>query len=198
MMPMPHATRPAVASDARKRAEEALARFDQHVFVGGPDHPDKLYHDRAAAVAGHLRALLAESAGLRDAIEIEREGQRSMARALAEINRLSRLDVAVNLAEPAPACGSVSTVRSDDPPAAPLPTCANCGSNLVHPQPAPLPSLADVVCSRNADLEQALARIESACGIPNPAEACRTILALCRDAKAALSAAPATGKEWPC
>lgn len=82
-----------------------------------------------------LRALLAETAGLRDAIEIEREGQRSMARALAEINRLSRLDVAVNLAEPAPACGSVSTVRSDDPPAAPLPTCANCGSNLIAPAP---------------------------------------------------------------
>lgn len=40
------------------------------------------------------------------------------------------------LAEPAPACGSVSTVRSDDPPAAPLPTCANCGSNFIT-TPAP-------------------------------------------------------------
>ena len=42
-------------------------------------------------------ALRAENERLRTATEIEREGQRSMARALSEINRLSRLDVAVHL-----------------------------------------------------------------------------------------------------
>lgn len=49
-------------SSARRQGEEALAKFDQHVFVGGPDHPDKLFHDRAAAVADRLRALLAATA----------------------------------------------------------------------------------------------------------------------------------------
>ena len=44
-----------------------------------------------------LEALRAENERLRTAVEIEREGQRSMARALSEINRLSRLDVAVHL-----------------------------------------------------------------------------------------------------
>ena len=44
-----------------------------------------------------LEALRAENERLRTATEIEREGQRSMARALSEINRLSRLDVAVHL-----------------------------------------------------------------------------------------------------
>ena len=47
-----------------------------------------------------LAALRAENERLRTATEIEREGQRSMARALSEINRLSRLDVAINLARP--------------------------------------------------------------------------------------------------
>lgn len=37
----------------------------------------------------------------------------------------------------APVSGSVSTVRSDDPPAKPLPTCGNCGSNFITPAPAP-------------------------------------------------------------
>ena len=44
-----------------------------------------------------LTTLRAENERLRTATEIEREGQRSMARALSEINRLSRLDVAVHL-----------------------------------------------------------------------------------------------------
>ena len=33
------------------------------------------------------------------------------------------------------ACGSISAVRSDATPAQPLPTCANCGSNLIAPAP---------------------------------------------------------------
>lgn len=33
--------------------------------------------------------------------------------------------------------GSTSTVRSDATPAQPLPTCANCGSNLIAPAPSP-------------------------------------------------------------
>ena len=48
-----------------------------------------------------LDALRAEVERLKEAIEIEREGQRSMARAMNEINRLSRLDVAINLSGPA-------------------------------------------------------------------------------------------------
>ena len=44
-----------------------------------------------------VMSLRAENERLRTATEIEREGQRSMARALSEINRLSRLDVAVHL-----------------------------------------------------------------------------------------------------
>lgn len=40
------------------------------------------------------------------------------------------------LAEPDPPCGSTSTVRSDDPPAQPLPTCVNCGSNFITPSPS--------------------------------------------------------------
>lgn len=43
-----------------------------------------------------ITALRAENDRLRNMIEIEREGQRAMARALSEIHRLSRLDVAVN------------------------------------------------------------------------------------------------------
>ena len=46
-------------------------------------------------------SLRAEVERLKEAIEIEREGQRSMARAMNEINRLSRLDVAINLSAPA-------------------------------------------------------------------------------------------------
>lgn len=38
-------------------------------------------------------------------------------------------------AEPAKVSGSVSIVRSDDPPAKPLPTCVNCGSNFITPAP---------------------------------------------------------------
>ena len=34
-------------------------------------------------------------------------------------------------------CGSISAVRSDATPAQPLPTCANCGSNLIEPAPPP-------------------------------------------------------------
>ena len=91
-------------SDARRRAEEALAQVDAHDCSNTDcDKPRSCFGLCIEA----LRALLAEPAGLRDAIEIEREGQRSMARALAEINRLSRLDVAVNLAEPAPAPDAV-------------------------------------------------------------------------------------------
>ena len=37
------------------------------------------------------------------------------------------------------ACGSISTVRSDATPAQPLPTCANCGSNLIAPAWEPRP-----------------------------------------------------------
>ena len=52
------------------------------------------------AILAHDAALRAENERLKDMIEIEREGQRSMARALSEINRLSRLDVAIALAAP--------------------------------------------------------------------------------------------------
>lgn len=40
-------------------------------------------------------------------------------------------------AEPAKVSGSVSIVRSDDPPAKPLPTCVNCGSNFITPAAPP-------------------------------------------------------------
>lgn len=53
------------------------------------------------ALADAYLALRAEVERLKEAIEIEREGQRSMARAMNEINRLSRLDVAINLTAPA-------------------------------------------------------------------------------------------------
>lgn len=63
------------------------------------------HHTLAEEVRSVAVTLSAPAAGereeierLRDSIEIEREGQRSMARALAEINRLSRLDVAIALA----------------------------------------------------------------------------------------------------
>ena len=47
-------------------------------------------------------ALRDENERLKDAIEIEREGQRSMARALGEIHRLSDLNVAIALSTPPP------------------------------------------------------------------------------------------------
>lgn len=47
------------AADARRRAEEALANFERFVFIGGPAHPDKPYHDAGVNLATALRALLA-------------------------------------------------------------------------------------------------------------------------------------------
>ena len=89
---------------ARREAEEALAEYDR---LWGAAHATNAYGRAVVGLASALRALLAagpaagerkEIERLRDSIEIEREGQRSMARALAEINRLSRLDVAIALA----------------------------------------------------------------------------------------------------
>ena len=46
-------------ADARAKAEEALANFERFVFIGGPEHPDKPYHDAGVNLATALRALLA-------------------------------------------------------------------------------------------------------------------------------------------
>lgn len=48
-----------MTADARRRAEEALANFERFVFIGGPAHPDKPYHDAGVNLATALRALLA-------------------------------------------------------------------------------------------------------------------------------------------
>jgi len=86
--------------EARRRAEEALAKSEQRelsledCYLPGSSRAD------AAALRAALRALLAA----------EPEGK---------------------------TCGSISTVRSDATPAQPLPTCANCGSNLIAPVPSP-------------------------------------------------------------
>lgn len=73
----------------------SVDRYDEITrAAGGPiSHGEALMRLHA-----HDTALRAENERLREAIEIEREGQRSMARALAEIHRLSRLDVAIALA----------------------------------------------------------------------------------------------------
>lgn len=76
---------------AYEKAWEALA------YIRG-DHVT--WEEAEDRLASALTDLLAEHASLRNAIEIEREGQRSMAYALAEINRLSRLSVAINLVAP--------------------------------------------------------------------------------------------------
>ena len=68
----------------------------------GRDEAGPTTLDLVGRIERHDAALRAENERLRDMIEIEREGQRSMARALAEINRLSRIDVAINLAEARP------------------------------------------------------------------------------------------------
>jgi hypothetical protein len=62
-----------------------------------------------------------------------------------------RLLRALLAAEPAKVSGSVSIVRSDDPPAKPLPTCVNCGSNFIMPAPpagAAVREAAEAVCER--------------------------------------------------
>ena len=66
--------------------------------------------------------------------------RREAEEALAVFSRTPRCSVLIHedhlralLAEPAGESGSVSTVRSDDPPAKPLPTCCNCGSNFITP-----------------------------------------------------------------
>lgn len=96
-------------SDARKMAEEALAE------IAAGDH--------------------GEYCGLRN--EMLPAGGKTECYADCP-KRVAKEALALLAAEPeGKACGSISAVRSDSPPAQPLPTCANCGSNLIAPAPAP-------------------------------------------------------------
>lgn len=86
-------------SEARRRAEDVLRLSDDYQRRYGSCYlPEHL----VVEMQGTLRSLLAEPEALRDVVEIERQGQRSMARALSEIHRLSDLSVAINLAPPPP------------------------------------------------------------------------------------------------
>ena len=82
--------------EARRRAEEALARYD--AVLTRP--LSEWRWDRFGDCISALSALLAAEPGGKT-------------------------------------CGSISAVRSDATPAQPLPTCANCGSNLIAPAPSP-------------------------------------------------------------
>lgn len=73
------------------------------------------------------------------------------------------------LAATATARGSVSTVRSDDPPAKPLPTCGNCGSNFITPVPCDgMSETYDEVWRDRERLRERLDQFESY-GFPNVA-----------------------------
>lgn len=105
-LPCPVCGRP--PSDAVREAEERLRDDLKYVSPArveaehGSDVADAIRSAEALLIALDASAPAAgereEIERLRDSIEIEREGQRSLARALAEINRLSRLDVAIALA----------------------------------------------------------------------------------------------------
>ena len=80
-------------------AADVQARLEDLCDVDGLEKVKKAREVFAVmeTIATANASLRAENERLRTATEIEREGQRSMARALSEINRLSRLDVAVHL-----------------------------------------------------------------------------------------------------
>ncbi len=93
-------------ADARRRAEEYLRFWGHHESEGIEILRALLAAEPEAVVCdGHGETydeVYRDRERLRESVEIERDGQRSMVRALAEIHRLSRLDVAISLASDAP------------------------------------------------------------------------------------------------
>lgn len=93
------------------------------------------------------------SAVSRSLAEVRREAESLLAAMDGYSRAIGLSDVERDLVETlralldatAPVSGSVSTVRSDDPPAKPLPTCGNCGSNFITPAPDAVAEAAELL-----------------------------------------------------